>query len=136
MAPTLPKLFWFTPTLPTGLIVAKKFLDIKQTSPKASLRLVLKKHTILNTTCESLDWRVSCIPFDIFVHENQQIPPPIIQKFLYLPFQLQLLDNFHNEKFHFLLVQRFFHKIIHIFLVYWLCNENFRVLSPLGLPPH
>ncbi|KAH0437221.1 hypothetical protein IEQ34_026272 [Dendrobium chrysotoxum] len=30
--PALPKLFWFTPTLPTCPTVAKQFLDIKRTS--------------------------------------------------------------------------------------------------------
>uniref|UniRef100_A0A2N9HLK7 Photosystem II protein D1 n=10 Tax=Embryophyta TaxID=3193 RepID=A0A2N9HLK7_FAGSY len=31
--PALPKLFWFTPTLPTCPTVAEQFLDIKRTSP-------------------------------------------------------------------------------------------------------
>ncbi|MBA0816102.1 hypothetical protein Gohar_000799, partial [Gossypium harknessii] len=31
--PTLPKLFWFTPTFPICPIVAEQFLDIKRTSP-------------------------------------------------------------------------------------------------------
>src|SRR5436190_11014616 len=51
-------------------------------------------------------------------------------------FQLRSLDNFHKHKFHFLWVQRFFHKTIHLFPVCWFYNEKYRVLSPLQLSPH
>ncbi|THU43139.1 hypothetical protein C4D60_Mb00t04800 [Musa balbisiana] len=37
--PALPKLFWFTPTLPTCPTVAKQFLDIKRTSPDGNLNV-------------------------------------------------------------------------------------------------
>lgn len=37
--PALPKLFWFTPTLPTCPTVAKQFLDIKRTSPEGNLNV-------------------------------------------------------------------------------------------------
>ncbi|CAA6675819.1 unnamed protein product [Spirodela intermedia] len=38
--PALPKLFWFTPTLPTCLTIAKQFLDIKRTSLEGNLNVV------------------------------------------------------------------------------------------------
>uniref|UniRef100_K3Z2T2 Uncharacterized protein ycf72 n=1 Tax=Setaria italica TaxID=4555 RepID=K3Z2T2_SETIT len=37
--PALPKLFWFTPTLPTCPTVAKQFWDTKRTSPDAPAAL-------------------------------------------------------------------------------------------------
>ncbi|URE02439.1 protein ycf72, partial [Musa troglodytarum] len=37
--PALPKLFWFTPTLPTCPTIAKQFLDIKRTSLDGNLNM-------------------------------------------------------------------------------------------------
>ncbi|XBI60122.1 hypothetical protein VPH35_041082 [Triticum aestivum] len=37
--PALPKLFWFTPTLPTCPTVAKQFWDTKRTSPDGNLKV-------------------------------------------------------------------------------------------------
>ncbi|KAF3952220.1 hypothetical protein CMV_022201 [Castanea mollissima] len=37
--PALPKLFWFTPTLPTCPTVAEQFLDIKRTSPEGNFNV-------------------------------------------------------------------------------------------------
>ncbi|KAF7040358.1 hypothetical protein CFC21_050268 [Triticum aestivum] len=37
--PALPKLFWFTPTLPTCPTVAKLFWDTKRTSPDGNLKV-------------------------------------------------------------------------------------------------
>ncbi|RZC45333.1 hypothetical protein C5167_038300 [Papaver somniferum] len=37
--PALPKLFWFTPTLPTCSTVAEQFLDIKRTSPDGNFNV-------------------------------------------------------------------------------------------------
>ncbi|KAJ1256103.1 hypothetical protein BS78_K083300, partial [Paspalum vaginatum] len=37
--PALPKLFWFTPTLPTCPTVAKQFWDTKRTSPNGNLNV-------------------------------------------------------------------------------------------------
>ncbi|PNT60815.1 hypothetical protein BRADI_5g05657v3 [Brachypodium distachyon] len=37
--PALPKLFWFTPTLPTCPTVAKQFWDTKRTSPNGNLKV-------------------------------------------------------------------------------------------------
>ncbi|QHO11877.1 uncharacterized protein DS421_15g502100 [Arachis hypogaea] len=63
--------------------------------------------------------RVLYSPFDIYVSENQQILPHIVRKiFGCLFFSLRSLDNFHKHKFHFLQVQKFFRKIIHLFQAY------------------
>ncbi|RCV30570.1 hypothetical protein SETIT_6G106200v2 [Setaria italica] len=37
--PVVPKLFWFTPTLPTCPTVAKQFWDTKRTSPDGNLKV-------------------------------------------------------------------------------------------------
>ncbi|XBI71765.1 hypothetical protein VPH35_065894 [Triticum aestivum] len=37
--PALPKLFWFTPTLPTCPTVVKQFWDTKRTSPDSNLKV-------------------------------------------------------------------------------------------------
>nr|BAD33721.1 putative ORF137 [Oryza sativa Japonica Group] len=37
--PALPKLFWFTSTLPTCPTVAKQFWDTKRTSPNGNLKV-------------------------------------------------------------------------------------------------
>ncbi|KAL4196654.1 hypothetical protein AMTRI_Chr04g247300 [Amborella trichopoda] len=37
---TLPKIFWFTPTLPTCSTVAEQFLDIKLTSSNGNVNVV------------------------------------------------------------------------------------------------
>ncbi|QHN86317.1 uncharacterized protein DS421_16g545120 [Arachis hypogaea] len=44
--------------------------------------------------------------------------PTLFAKFLVVFFFLRSLDNFHKHKFHFLQVQKFFRKIIHLFQAY------------------
>ncbi|KAI5013184.1 hypothetical protein ZWY2020_028138 [Hordeum vulgare] len=46
--PALPKLFWFTPTLPTCPTVAKQFWDTKRTSPDGNLKVADLYYPISN----------------------------------------------------------------------------------------
>ncbi|KAI0529308.1 hypothetical protein M5K25_028191 [Dendrobium thyrsiflorum] len=51
--PALPKLFWFTPTLPTCPTVAKQFLDIKRTSPDGNVADLPSFAISSNACCSS-----------------------------------------------------------------------------------
>ncbi len=64
--PALPKLFWFTPTLPTCLTVAKQFLDIKRTSPDGNLNVAdLPSFAISFATAPAA--LANCPPFQLSI---------------------------------------------------------------------
>jgi hypothetical protein len=52
--PALPKLFWFTPTLPTCPTVAKQFWDTKRTSPDGNIKVANLPSFALITSCMPL----------------------------------------------------------------------------------